>query len=118
VKILRGISTNAAQPLTSPFPLKNGVFFELRGGDICEPVGFNSNWFEPPFPSRVIRKFCAWRVLPFLSWKFGTWGGYIGFKAYGVDSPIYQYWLCPYFEVYPGSVALCLSARPFATLAP
>ena len=116
MNVLRGISTDPAQPITAPFRTRNGVFFELRGGDICEPVGIATNWFEPPFPTRVIRKFCKWRVLPFLSWKFGTWGGYIGFKAYGVDAPIYAYWLAPAFEVYPGSVALCFSIRPFATL--
>jgi len=31
MKIIRGLSTNRDQPITSPFPEKNGLFIELLG---------------------------------------------------------------------------------------
>jgi len=116
MQILRGFSTDPTQPITGPFPSRNGVFFELRGGDVAEPIGFGTNWFKPPYPSHVLRFFCPWRVLPFLSWKLGSFGGYIGFKAYGVDAPEYPLWLCKPEECYSGSVAMCITARLATTL--
>jgi hypothetical protein len=47
--------------------------------------------------------------LPFLSVRIGSWGAYLGMKIYGADSPTYT-WLDP-SEVYPGSIAMHLSAR-------
>jgi len=54
MKVIRGLSTNPAQPATSPFPEKNGLFIELRGGDFCHPRG-NGNWFKPPYFAKITR---------------------------------------------------------------
>lgn len=115
MKILRGITSNAAQAQTAPFPQGGArFFFELRGGDVLHPLGAG-DWFAPPYFSRWVRFFCPWPVLPFLSWKIGRYGGYIGAKAYGADSDAYRAWM-PAGDVYPGSVALMASIRLFARL--
>lgn len=118
MKVERGLSTDNSHPLTNPFPLSSGIFFELRGGNICDPIlgtFFGYQWFGPKFPKYVWKAFCKFKVLPFLSWRFGNRGGYIGFKAYGVDSEAYKNWIDP-SEVYEGSYAMCLTFRPFASL--
>jgi hypothetical protein len=114
MKILRGLSTDKNHPVTDPFPSKNGFFLEFRGGDFCHPLD-NGDWFKPPYFKHVWRFFLRWPLLPFLSWKFGKHGGYIGAKAYGVDSPDYKNWL-PEDEVYDGSEALMIGIRPHANL--
>ena len=114
MKIFRGLSTNRAQPATSPFPLKSGIFIEFRGGDFCHPAG-SGDWFKPPYFAKVYRRFISWPVVPFVSWRFGKRAGYIGAKIWGVDSPAYKNWL-PEHEVYDGSQAFMISIRPFATL--
>ena len=116
MRVTRGFSTDHDRSVTQPLNTRKwSVFFELRGGDVCDPL--NGNWFKPPFPTRVWRWFCKRPVLPFLSWRFSTKGGYVGFKAYGFDSPEYKLWPGDYeADVYPGSQALCLSFRPFATI--
>ena len=53
--------------------------------------------------------FVAWR------WPFTKRGGYIGGKVYGVDSENYVPW-AGRENVYPGSLALMWSFRPFANL--
>ena len=116
MKILRGLSTNRTQPATQPFPASSGFFFELRGGDILHPWG-KGEWFKPPYFASIWRAWCAWCVLPFLSWRFGTIGGYVGFKVYGADSEAYRHWM-PEGDVYEGSQALQMSARLWATLSP
>ena len=55
----------------------------------------------------------------FISWRFGNHGGYIGAKAYGVDSPEYKKWPAMknlQHEIYDGSQAIMFSVRPHATL--
>lgn len=115
MKVLRGFSTDKTHALTSPFPAKPwSVFFEMRGGDVCEPLGFGTNWFHPPYP-KVWKWLCRWPVLPYFAWRFNKRAGYIGFKAYGVDAVEYKAWMDP-ADVFDGSQALCITARPFATL--
>lgn len=116
MKILRGLSTNPAQPATQPFPAGSGFFFELRGGDILHPLG-QGDWFRPPYFERIYRAWCSWCILPYLAWRIGNHGGYIGFKAYGADSEAYRYWM-PAGDVYAGSQALQISGRLWATLGP
>lgn len=109
--------------LTDPLPELGGrcFIFRLYSGDICDPVQIGgSNWFNPPYPSRVWRCFCKWPVLPFFAWRlpFTRRAGYFGFKLYGVDSPAYKEWgvgIKP-DDVFDGSQALCTSIRPFAKL--
>jgi len=109
------VYNRSGQPVTtSPFLEKNGIAFELRGGDICHPWG-SGDWFKPPYFRSVWRAFCRWPVLPWITWRRGNRGGYIGFKAYGADSEAYKNWMDP-ADVYEGSMALQMSCRPFATL--
>ncbi len=109
MKVIRGFSTNADQPLTSPFRKKNGIFIELRGGDYYCPIGEGS-WFSPPYFEKISRRYFKRAWLPFISIRIGSWGCYFGAKAYGVDSPAYKNYMDEN-EVYPGSVALMKSAR-------
>jgi len=114
MRIIRGFSTHSSQPLTSPFLESNGLFIEFRGGDFCDPID-GGQWFGPKFPKRILRFFLKYPVLPFISYRIGKRAGYIGAKAYGVDSEAYKNWMKPE-EVYDGSQALCFSMRPFATM--
>lgn len=106
--------------LTDPLPELGGrrFIFRLYSGDWLDPIGIGTNWFEPPFPQHVLHLRVRWPILPFIAWRwpFTKRGGYLGFKLYGVDVPVYGQWLCPPEEVYPGSQAVCLTARPFANL--
>lgn len=115
MKVTRGFSTDPERNLMDPLLEKNGIFFELRGGDICHPKG-EGKWFEPPyFPDGVWRTFCRWNILPFFAYRLGKKHGYMGFKAYGADSEAYKNWMNPE-DVYEGSQALHVSIRPFATV--
>lgn len=60
----------------------------------------------------------VWLLTPgkFIAWRWDKRGGYAGSKVYGVDAPVYKAWLCEPVEVYEGSLASCLSIRPFASL--
>jgi hypothetical protein len=86
-----------------------GIGLSWRGGDVVQPYG-GGNWFDPPFFERVLHVFVPWRILPFINWRIGTTVGYLGFKAWGVDSEHYLNWL-PADRVKKGSVALVFSAR-------
>ena len=104
------------RPLTDPILESGGrkFVFRLYAGDLCDPM--NGKWFEPPWPTVVIR-FKSWLPLPFVAWKwpFIDRVGYAGFKLWGVDSPEYKNWIDS-SEVYEGSQALCTSIRPFASI--
>lgn len=118
--VTRGISTDRQRELLDPLlERKWSIYFELRGGDILDPVQIGgNNWFKPPYPKRIWRAFCRWNILPFLAWRFNTRGGYVGFKAYSADGneyPAYREWM-PAEDIGPGSRALCFSARPFADM--
>lgn len=105
-----------------PLPLQNhsfrdtpGIDVVWRGGDVLWPL--NGAWFGPSekepdakFPTRVLRFWCPWRILPFIRWRFGRTVGYLGFKAWGVDDERYLNWI-PAEHVRRGSVALTFSAR-------
>ena len=60
--------------------------------------------------------FVLWLLTPgkFIAWRFNNRSGYAGSKVYGVDAPVYKTWLCKPEEVYDGSLAMCLTIRPFA----
>lgn len=86
------------QPLTSPFPVKGGWFVAVRSGDLCSP----DDWEKPVHVRRA-------RVLfrPFLSYRRGSFGFYVGWKAYGADNEDLKSFpsINPH-EVYVGSAAL------------
>ena len=108
--------------LTDPLPELGGrkFVFRLYSGDICDPVQIGGNWFQPPYPTRVWRTFVKLPILPFIAfkWPFMNRAFYAGFKLYGVDANAYKEWgvgIKPE-DVYKGSLALCTSVRPFATI--
>lgn len=92
----------------------------LRGGDVCDP--FDGEQLNgPPWPTRVLRFYCALPLLPFLCVRLDTllvivaaivgneiflglalglaltglvhrFGFYAGWKCYGFDLPNYSNW--------------------------
>lgn len=106
-------STNPTQALTSPFRSTNGITLTFRTGDVCHPKGLGK-WFEPPYFSEVLR-FKTKIPLPFISYRWGDKGGYIGAKVYGADSEAYKNWMKPE-DVYEGSQAMHFSMRVWASL--
>lgn len=119
MKVTCRFRNDPERDLTSPLLRDTDKKFVWRiySGQINDPVQIGGNWFTPPYPTKVWKKVVNWPILPFFSWKwpFTTRGGYIGFKLYGVDAEAYKNWMNP-ADVYPGSQALCLSFRPFASL--
>lgn len=98
------------RPLKDPLPEKSGFVFRLIRGNLCSPL--NGQWFGPKWPTIVLRA-NVWFPIPFLAWRLGNHGGYIGAKVYGVDREEYFNWM-PVDDVYAGSEAFCISARLWA----
>jgi len=111
-----GIGTNWFTP---PFPkhilhiwwplwLSYGLFI-LTTGILLAAVAFAPWW-------AILTAAVLWLLTPgkFIAWRFNNRSGYAGSKVYGVDSPVYKTWLCAPEEVYDGSLAMCLTIRPFA----
>lgn len=113
MKVIRRFGNKLDHPATSPLLSEPGFWWELRAGDICHPTG-KGNWFTPPYFQHAWKWYCPWPILPYLSWRVGNKGGYMGFKIYGVDSPTYVDWAGAE-NVYPGSQAMQVSLRPFVT---
>lgn len=102
----------ARHPL-DPLPEENGVVFRLVRGDYLDP--FFGNWFTPPYPKIVLRARFEFLAFPFFAWRWGSWTGYVGAKAYGVNHLAYEDSLRVSREdIYDGSRAFCFSFRPFA----
>ena len=111
-----GIGTNWFTP---PFPKHilhvwwplwlSYALFVLTTGILLAAVAFATWW-------AILPAFVLWLLTPgkFIAWRLNNRSGYIGSKVYGVDPPIYATWLCAPEEVYDGSLAMCLSIRPFA----
>lgn len=98
MNVLTHLTNRADQPLTSPFPLRDGFFFALRSGDLCSPDSWKT-------PVRVRRAYVRFR--PFASFRRGSFGFYLGWKAFGVDNEdLKRFPAINPSEVYPGSVAL------------
>lgn len=101
--------TTLDEGLTNPKRTPFGVTLALRGGDVLHPLG-TGDWFKPPYFARVLRFWCRWPVLPWITWNLWGWRGYLGAKIYGADAPAYRNWM-PAADVYAGSRALQFSAR-------
>jgi len=114
VELLWRSRLDEGRALTEPFPAEDGVILRWLRGNVCDPWFDPDGWFGVRSPLVLIR-FWSEIPLPFVAWRKGRWAGYIGFKVYGVDSDAYTQWL-PKWEVYPGSLAMCFSFRPFALL--
>src|SRR5947207_13498653 len=113
-----GWSTDDEKDWTAPFPTAFiGIKLRLLGGDILDPVngtwelrpgvqaGTPPNWFNA-IPRAVRRYYQPRRCLPFFSFGIWRFGGYIGYKIYGVDQPVYlDYPLVAREDVYGGSRA-------------
>ena len=114
MKVIRRFGNKLDRPATDPLLEENGFWWELRAGDICHPRG-EGDWFHPPYFDKVWRTFVSLPILPFVSWKIGSKGGYAGFKIYGADAEAYKQWMNP-DDVFEGSQAMHVSIRPFATI--
>ena len=88
------------QPLTSPFPLTDGVFFTVRSGDYYSPDSWDIMKVSS-YDRGVVKN------RPFLSARKGRFGFYIGWKVYGVDTDNQRAMPGIFPEdVYSGSVAI------------
>lgn len=107
--------SNDPRPWTNPFPERDtrdgipgtdGFLWALRGGDLVSPVGLTGSFFGPP-PPAITRRWISRAVLPFFAARRGRFGFYVGWKAYGFDSPAYLKWpsITP-ADVFEGSIAL------------
>jgi len=111
-----GIGTNWFTP---PFPKRilhiwwplwlSYALFVLTTGLLLAAVAFGPLW-------TILTAAVIWLMTPgkFIAWRFDKRSGYAGSKVYGVDAPVYATWLCAPEEVYDGSLAMCLTIRPFA----
>jgi hypothetical protein len=111
-----GIGTNWFTP---PFPKRilhiwwplwlSYALFILTTGLLLAAIAFAPWW-------AILTTTVLWLLTPgkFIAWRCDKRSGYTGSKVYGVDAPVYATWLCKPEEVYPGSLAMCLTIRPFA----
>lgn len=95
-----GYQWPASQPLTSPFPLRNGVFVALRSGDFYSPDSWKVDEVTKYKRGTV-------RNRPFVSFRMGRFGFYVGWKVYGADTDNQRKMpgILPE-DVYEGSVAM------------
>ena len=97
------------QPLTKPFPATDGWLLALRTGDLYSP----DSWAHT---TRVYRSFVRWIPRPFLAWRRGKLGFYVGWKVWGCDTEKQIGALgIAEREVYPGSVAMQGCTMRFST---
>ena len=100
--------SNDPKPWTNPFPERDtddgipgedGFLWALRGGHMVSPSGWQlrpeaTAGSKPTFfnsiPSHVRRLYFFWPVLPFLAFRRGRFGGYIGFKCFGFSDKAYK----------------------------
>lgn len=160
MQVVRFAGNRISRPHTDPLLEADGFWWELRAGQILDPISDPDGWFNPLPPESVLRFWLpvwaavainiAWLVMTaaallalcvnapapvaaagsivvmlihilapvpgrWLSWKIGRKGGYSGTKIYGVDDPNYAAWAGAE-NVYPGSLAMHFSVRPFATI--
>lgn len=109
-------------PTTSPYRATNGITFDLRGGDVVQPLAWtasnpdgSSAWFMPPYFKRWLRFYMPLPILPWLSIRVGRFGFYFGAKCFGVDSEAYKGWFAKtaQSDVYVGSRAVMLLTARF-----
>ena len=91
-----GYATDPESNWTTPYPkARFGLILRLLRGDymapdlsdaVLRPGRTEVNWFNA-IPIRITRKVVGWR--PFLSIGICSWGVYMGWKVYGVDSAAY-----------------------------
>lgn len=119
--IVTGYATDPATNWTTPYPRSRfGLIVRILRGDYMAPdlsdvvmrpgrETETPNWFNC-VPKRITRKVVGWR--PFISVGVGSWGVYIGWKIYGVDSAAYlDYPGIGEYEVYSGSQAMVGTLR-------
>ena len=110
-----------AEPTTAPYRSTTGVSFDLRGGDVVQPLALSvtnadgsSRWFTPPGFPRVLRFRMPLPLLPWISVRIGRFGFYAGAKCFGMDSAAYPDTLgVPSVEIYSGSKAIMLFTMRF-----
>lgn len=72
-------SNRPEQPPTSPFPVTDGWFVVVRSGDFYSPNSWKPLEVTMYSRGRVKNR-------PFVSWRRGRFGFYLGWKVYGVDT--------------------------------
>lgn len=100
MKVVTHYSNRKNQPLTSPFPVTDGWFFAIRSGDFYSPNSWKTDEVTMFTRGKISRR-------PYLSYRRGRFGFYVGWKVYGVDTENQD--LMPGIhdeDTYPGSVAL------------
>lgn len=114
-----GYATDPQSNWTTPYPRSFvGLIVRLVRGDymapdlsdaVLRPSKTEVNWFNA-IPKRITRKVVGWR--PFLAIGVGSWGVYMGWKVYGVDSAAYlDYPGITQADVYEGSRAMVGTLR-------
>ena len=110
-----------SKPTTKPYRVTNGITFDLRGGDVVQPLALTvknpdgtSVWYTPPGFKRVLHFWMPLPLLPWLSARFGRFGVYMGAKCFGMDLPEYPDTLhVSEGEIYEGSKAIMLFTMRF-----
>lgn len=110
MKVERVWSNRPDHPATSPFPIEDGFLLELRRGDVLDPYFDPDGWFGIKKPFFTLR-FRLRIPLPYIAFRRGRYGFYLGPKIYGVDSAAYAGQFVEASEVYAGSQAMCFTAR-------
>jgi len=87
---------------------RGGNLFSCSGWNTVRPGGDPNGgvWFNR-IPDRTVRQYVRTKRLPFFTARWGRFGIYLGYKAYGFDSPAYRDFPgVQTYDVYDGSVAL------------
>lgn len=88
------------QFIKKPFPMTDGWWLMLNKGDLYSP----DSWADT---KRCYRTFVRWIPRPFLAYRKGSFGFYVGWKIWGCDTDpqLKQIGINPK-EVFPGSIAM------------
>ena len=100
--------TTCDEGITNPQRSVWGITFALRWGNVLFPYGEGS-WFTPPIFTKALN-FYSYLPIPWITWNFWGWRGYLGAKVYGVDLPTYTSFTDS-ADVYEGSLAMMPGIR-------
>ena len=111
-------------PTTAPWRTTNGISFDLRFGDVVQPLALSpknpdgsSAWYFPPYFRRWLRFYVRLPILPWISIRVGRFGMYAGAKCFGVEPAETSYlgWFAKPDDLAPGSKALMLFTMRFTS---
>lgn len=124
-----------SEPTTAPYRTTNGISFDLRGGDVVQPLDVipmttpdgKSKWYFPPYFQHWLRFYLSFPMLPWLTVKIGRFGMYAGAKCFGVEpsedgvidgeggNESYLGWFAKPMDVFPGSRCIMLFTMRFTS---